>query len=417
MRSDQSPDASRPVLRPLTVAIAAALGANLASSPGAAQDAPERIVADDVIVVTASRRDASIQELPMSVTAIRGEDLERRRLTTLTEVSRWVPGLTVVEQGARGADLMAYRGLNVGSLNASEFLDNGSGGTVATYVGEIPLYLDLKMHDVARVEFLSGPQGTLYGAGTLAGAVRYIPRAPDLEEFSADFHGDLYAVSESDDPGYEADAVFNAPIVEGRLAFRGSFYYQDDPGFIDYPYLVIDPGVSDPQPDPNDPVAVASNLYRVDDANTEEVTSGRLSLLWQATDGISATFNYYDQTWKAGARSVNHRESFGTGNYESGHRFLEPEERQTSLFSVELVVDLGFAELTSATGVSTYDQMGQRDQTDFYLDQEWGYESFPSFVSFTRELATEDRLNQELRRERNESGGCELDRRAVLQRL
>jgi outer membrane receptor protein involved in Fe transport len=384
-----------PSLHPLTLAIATVIGSSVSFESARAQDAVDG--AGEVVIVTASRRASAVSELPFNVTVLSGGELEEQRITNLTELARWAPGMTVVDQGARGADLMTVRGLNTRSLDASEFLDNSGGSTVATYVGEIPVYLDLKLHDLERVEILLGPQGTLYGQGTLGGAVRYIPNAPDTEQVSFDLHGDLYDLSQSDGPGYEASAVINVPIVDDKLAFRGSVYYLDDPGFIDYPYLVREPGVSNPQPDLNDPVEVAANLWRADDVNSEEVTSSRLALLWDVSDTLDLTFNYYLQDWQAGGRSVNHRDSFGSGNYESGHRFLEPEERETSLFSVELVADLGFAELTSATGVSTYDQQGQRDQTDFYLDQEWGYETFPSFVSYTREMQTEDRVNQELR--------------------
>jgi iron complex outermembrane receptor protein len=225
-------------LNPMTVAISAALGASVAFPVARAQAIAEEVATDDVVVVTASRRATTVEDAPYTITAVPGEELERKRLTTLTEVARDVPGLTVVDQGARGADLMTFRGLNVRSLDASEYLDNSGGNTVATYVGEIPVYLDLKMFDVQRVEFLPGPQGTLYGAGTLGGAVRYIPQAPDTDAFSVDVHGDVYALKHSGDPGYETDAVFNAPIVDGKLAFRASVYYLDDPGFIDYPYLV-----------------------------------------------------------------------------------------------------------------------------------------------------------------------------------
>ena len=382
---------------PMTAAIAAVLGASFSLPAARAQDAPQATATDDVVLVTATRRAVDIREVPFSITALPGDELTDNRLTSLPEISRHVPGLTVVDQGARSADLMTFRGLNVSSLDASEFLVNSSGGAVATYVGEIPVYVDLNTIDLERVEFLPGPQGTLYGAGTLGGAVRYIPKAPDLDDFAVQVHGDIYSLSHSNDPGYATDAVINAPIVEGKLALRASYSQLDDPGFIDYPYVVVEPGVSNPQPDFNDPAAVAANLRYVEDVDTLEVASGRLALLFTPGDRLAATFNYYDQSSKAGGRTVNHRDSFGTGNYESGHRYVEPEDRETTLFSTEIVVDLGFAELTSATGVATYELWGQRDQTDLYLDNEWGYETYPAFTSYTRELQEEDRFNQELR--------------------
>jgi outer membrane receptor protein involved in Fe transport len=289
------------------------------------------------------------------------------------------------------------RGLNVISLNASEFLDNTSGDTVATYLGEIPLYVDYKMKDVQRVEVLLGPQGTLYGAGTLGGAIRYIPRAPDTSAFSVEAHGDTYSLAHSSGAGYQADGAFNVPIIDGKLAFRAALSYVDDPGFIDYPYVLRTPGVSNPQPDFGNPADVAANLRRVDDADWEQTSSGRLALRWDASDAVQATFNYYFQNADVGGRSVDHRAAFGTGEYEAASRFLEPNERDNSLLSAEIVADLGFAKLTSATGVSSYDQLGQRDQTDLLLDFEVGYETFPSFAAYTRDSSQEDRVNQEIR--------------------
>lgn len=393
-------------LRPLTAAVAAAVSGSAVIDCAVAQEgeAARSGTPFEVVVVTASRRETSVQDLPFNITALSGETLERQRLTTLNEFARWVPGLTVLEQGARGGSLMTVRGLNVLSLNASEFLDNSGGGTVATYVGEIPLYVDLKMKDVERVEVLIGPQGTLYGAGTLGGAVRYIPRAPDTETFSADFHGDMFNLAASDGLGYEAGAIVNVPIIEGRVAFRGSFSYLDDPGFIDYPFLVREPGVSNPEPDFTIPAEVAANLRREEDANFEQTLSTRLSLLWDVSDTVQATFNYYLQDQEVGARTINHGDSFATGNYESAHRFLEPNDRKNSLLSAEIIVDLGFAELTSATGMSAYDETGQRDQTDLLLSFEYGYETFPAFAAFTREIADEERFNQELRLVSTSSG-------------
>src|SRR5690606_23823427 len=147
------------------------------------------------------------------------------------------------------------------------------GDTVQTYLGDVPLYLDLKMHDIERVEVLMGPQGTLYGAGTLGGALRYIPRAPDTQRYSFDVHGNAFSVTHGGS-GLEGGAVVNMPIVGDMLALRASVSWLDDPGFIDYPYLVREPGVSDPEPDMTDPAAVAANLHRQKDANWEETVSG-----------------------------------------------------------------------------------------------------------------------------------------------
>src|SRR5690606_26819764 len=360
--------------RPLAAAVAAAIGATSMVDEASAQDG-----VSEEIIVTASRRETTVRELPFNVHATSGSVLEEQRIRDLADLARWVPGLTVVDQGGRAGNLMTVRGLNVTSLNATEFLNNSSGDNVQTYLGEIPLYVDLKMHDIERIEVLIGPQGTLYGAGTLGGAVRYIPRAPELDRFSLDLRGDVFGISHGDGTGFEGAFTVNVPLVDDRLALRTSLAWLDDPGFIDYPYLVRRPGVSNPQPDFGDPAAVAANLRGEKDVNWEETLTGRIALLVSPSDRLQATFSYYLQDQQAGGRSVNHRHSFGTGRYESAHRFLEPNDQENRLFSVEVVADLGFAELTSATGLSDYEQVGQRDQTDFLLDQEWGYEEFPSF--------------------------------------
>lgn len=393
MNTDVIAPRSEVRMKPLAAAVAVGVGAvcGIASVEAQAADPVEEVV------VTASRRETSVNDLPFNITALSGETLERRRINDLAELGRWVPGLTVVDQGGRASNLMVVRGLNVASLNASEFLENSSGDSVQTYVGDIPLYLDLKLHDIERVEVLIGPQGTLYGAGTLGGAVRYIPRAPELDSFSLDLEGDVFGVSHSEGTGFEGAFTVNAPLVADKLALRTSLAWLDDPGYIDYPYLVRVPGVSNPQPNFADPLDVAANLRGERDVNWEQTLTGRVALLLAPSDRVQATFNYYFQDQEAGGRSVNHRHSFGTGPYESAHRFLEPNDQRNRLFSVEVVADLGFAELVSATGFSEYDQLGQRDQTDFLLDQPWGYEEFPLFAAYTRERSADERTNQEIR--------------------
>jgi iron complex outermembrane recepter protein len=381
----------------VAAAVAAALGI---ATPGTAAWGQQ--VADDgapleEIIVTATRREANVQDIPFNIVALGAGALDELRITNLSTFTRAVPGLFVADQGPRGGNLMTVRGLNVSSITASESVGNGTGGTVATYLGDVPLYVDLKMVDMERVEALLGPQGTLYGAGTLGGAIRYIPNRADATQTEAEIGGRTYALGPIDGIGYEVQGLVNVPLIDDRLALRVVASYTDDPGFIDYDYIVREPGVSDPEPDFSDPAAVEANLRRVEDADTEETFSGRVNLAWQATDALDVNLTYYYQDQDVGARTVNHRLAFGTGRYVSAHRFLEPNDQQNQLLALELAWDLGFAELISATGVSKFESEGQRDQTDLLMDFGYGYEDFPQFAAYTRETAEEDTFNQELR--------------------
>jgi len=348
------------------------------------------------VTVTATRREERIQDVPLNITAINGSALIDQGISGLADLGRSVPGLFVVDQGGRSANRIIVRGLNATSVGAAEGVDNDGGGTVATYVGEVPLYVDLKPVDIERVEILMGPQGTLYGAGTLGGAIRYIPRRPSFDAPSLTLRGDTYGLAESDDLGGRGGFTINVPFSE-TLAFRASAEYLDDPGFIDYNFVVREPGVSNPQPDLSDPAAVDANLRRVKDANDEQTLFGRAALRFRPTDTIDATLSYFYQNMEVGARTIEQRDSFGTGEYESGLRVLEPSERRNQLLALEVTADLGFAELTSATGASRYNENGQRDQTDLLFTLAYSYESFPSFTAFTREDQKDKTFNQELR--------------------
>lgn len=369
-----------------------------------AQDAPpaEEVAATpeatrlDDIVVTATRRDKGLQDIPFNISAVRGEDIDRQNLTDMESLARVIPGVFLLNQGARAASLVVIRGLNTSSIAASEGNGNANGGVMATYIGDVPLYVDLKLLDLDRVEVLLGPQGTLYGAGTLGGALRYIPNRPDFEKstFELDTSGSVRA--HSDNLGRSLTLVANQPVSE-TMAIRASAGYFYDPGFIDYNHLVREAGVSDPEPVLTDPADVAANLRRKKDADDEDTTTARVALGVQLTPALRGDLTYHYQMQDAGGRTVNHVGSYDTGPYESAHRFVEPNERENQLASLELNADLGFATLTSATGYSRYDEVGQRDQTDLLLNFEYGYEDFPSFAAFTRETSDEKSINQELR--------------------
>ena len=303
---------SQPVaihMKPVAAAVAIAVGA--VPTVVVAQDARAPSAMLEEIVITATRRTEGVQDIPINIAAFSGQVLEHKRITDLATFSRQVPGLMVVDQGPRGGDIMTARGMNADSLNGSEFLDNSSGDSVGMYIGDIPVYVDLKLYDMERIEVLLGPQGTLYGSGTLAGAVRYIPRKPDTEAFAAEIHAQAYSMDESDDAGFQGDFWVNVPIVADKLAFRGVFGYLDDPGFIDYNYLVINPGVSNPQPDFSNPADVSANLFSVEDVNDQQTTTARLALLWNITDNLETVLSYTYQNQESGGRTVTHQAAFG----------------------------------------------------------------------------------------------------------
>ena len=260
-------------------------------NPAVAQTATASNDTLELIIVTATRRTESIQDVPLNITAVGSAMIEQQGFRDLTELGAWVPGLYIIDQGSRAANRIVIRGLNADPAASSVGLGNNSGGTVATYVGEIPMYVNLMLNDLERVEVLMGPQGTLYGAGTLGGAIRYIPTKPQFDSFQAIVRGDAYTYSESDDAGGEIGFTVNWPISD-TLALRASLDYLDDPGFIDYPFLVREVGVSNADPDLTDPADVNANLRGKEDVNDEQTTSGRIALRWEPNDSFDATFTY-----------------------------------------------------------------------------------------------------------------------------
>lgn len=365
-----------------------------------AEDVAIEIEGIERIEVTGSRRTLTVQNAPINITALDSDVMKDQNITQLSDVARWVPGLTVQDQGGLENSPIIVRGLNTNSSGP-----DSDGETVATYIGEIPLFVDMKIIDVERVEVLIGPQGTLYGAGTLGGAIRYLPNKPILDETSGSIYGDVFNLAHSDDTGSETGFVFNTPLIDDTLGLRFAFNYLDEPGYVDYGYTVRETGVSLPDPDWSNPAAVEQNIKRVDDANSEQTTTARIMLRWQPSDTIDTTLSYFYQRQKIGGRSIVHANSLSNanplsnivGDYDSAYRNLESAEHENSLISLEITADLGFAELTSATGFSKSELDSQRDQTDFLIGLDYSYEEFPAFSAFTRDEDESETFTQEIR--------------------
>lgn len=367
--------------------------------PAAATVVPSISSAQDTVIeeitVTATRRDASVQDVPINISAIGAAQIEEQGFDNISELLAYVPGINAVNQGGRNGNEIIVRGLNADPLGQGG--GNDIGTTVATYIGEVPIPLDFRLRDLQRVEVLLGPQGTLYGAGTLGGAVRYIPNKPNAQERLFQVRGDTYSIGEGSGLSVDVGATFNLPLSD-TFSIRGTVDRLDDKGFVDYPAVVQQPGVSEPDVDLNDPAAVAANLAPVSDANGQDLLSGRLAVRWEPNDRLDATLTYYFQEEDNEGRTVSsNRGAFPVGRYASASRVLEPNEEESSLLALEVIADLGFAELTSATGLGNYEEVGQRDQTDLLISLEYSYETFPTFTAFTREEEEDEFFSQEVR--------------------
>jgi len=386
---------------PVTAAVATALGSIMGMGIATAAELP------DELVVSATRRDTSVQEVPYSLSAIQGAQLEALQIRDLSDIARWAPGLYQVDQGLREANRLVMRGINASSIAAPELLRNTQGDRVSTYFGETPVYVNLAPIDLERVEVLRGPQGTLYGSRSLAGTVRYLPNAPQTDEMTLDGHVRGYAVKESSDLGYDVDGVINIPVIEDTLALRAVLGQWSRPGFVDQPYVVKQAGVSCPEPFFSDAGCTENDLESVKDTNDLDVTTARVSLLWDQSDTFSATLSYAYQREKSGGRQISSRESMAVitdpstggpldiGDYASGMRFLEKNERENQIWNLTWTLQLDGAELLSTTSYNTYEQEGTRDQTDLLLL--YGYGDFPAFSAFTDDVTDDEALTQEFR--------------------
>ena len=378
------------------------------ASPVLAQDAipgTEETARQSTVYVTATRRQGTVQDVPINIAAVGAAQLEEQGISELADLISYVPGINIVDRGGRQGNPIIVRGLNADPIGSGDG-DNSGGGTVATYLGEVPLFIDLKLNDMERVEVLLGPQGTLYGAGTLAGAIRYIPKKPDFEGYSFELRADAYQYSEAEDLSTDMGITVNLPVSD-TFAIRGSVDFLQDTGFVDQPFLVRELGVSNPDPDFSDAAAVAANLYGAQDVDYEDAVSGRVAARWTPTEWLDGTLTYYYQQVEVGGRTISSQPAvynyggpetlFSAGDYDNAKRIAEPNKITNDLLALEVTADLGFAELTSATGYSTFKDDGNRDQADLLVSLEYSYELFPSFGAMTLEQGETDTFTQEMR--------------------
>lgn len=214
---------------PLATAISAILAG--ATAPAHAQDPQAEVGTLGQVMVTAQKREENLQDVPLSIQTFGTEQIEQLNIVDFADYVKYLPSVSFTSIGP-GFSVAYFRGVASGENNNH----SGPQPTVGMYLDEQPITtiqgaLDIHLYDIARVEALAGPQGTLYGASSMAGTIRIITNKPDPSGFDAGYGLELNSVEHGEE-GYTGEGFVNVPIGESA-AVRLVGWYRQDPGFID----------------------------------------------------------------------------------------------------------------------------------------------------------------------------------------
>ena len=242
----------------------------------------------DEITVTAQKREQSLQDVPVSITALDAQTLIDIGVTNFDDYVRQVPTLTAAGRGP-GNTTYYIRGMATRSITLSAVEAVGNSPNVALYLDEQPIQtigrnLDVYVTDMERIEVLAGPQGTLYGASSQAGTVRLITKKPVLNEFQS---GALFSISNTSggEMSTAVEAYMNIPLIDDKLAWRTVAYSANQGGFIDNKQATYDPLQFNSGTPAGIPRTLDDNtLLAKDDSNDADYQGFRTALKLQAND-------------------------------------------------------------------------------------------------------------------------------------
>ncbi len=313
------------------------------------QDQQEPETRGNTIIVTATKRDANIQDIPFSINAQTAEDIQRSGAVTLEDLSRNVAGLSVQNLGP-GQSQLSVRGVSAGQIVRDQ---PGVKEQVGVYLDESVISLslftpDLDLFDLNRVETLRGPQGTLFGSGSVGGTIRYITNRPELGVVEGMVEGNLNLV-DGDDIGWHVKGAVNVPLGD-NVAARAVGYYTSYGGFID-----------------------ALGPAGGEDINSGERYGGRLAIRFDNGEGLSITPRIVYQ--RVNADGFNRQEIFNlfaneftttvpAVTFDEREQYLllrEAFEDETLIADLVAEVELGGLVLTSVTSYTNRDILVSRD--------------------------------------------------------
>lgn len=321
------------------VALAADAGAaNVSTNETAATGAaPVRL---EEVIVTAEKRSERAIDVPVSVSAIDAADLTNNGYDQLKDYFDQVPGLSVSARGS-GRETLVLRGIttsNVGNPTVGVTIDNAPFGESASAAQMVP---DIDPFDLDHIEVLRGPQGTLYGASSIGGLIKYVMARPDTAGFSARTEVDGSSTQHGGD-GYGARGMVNIPVSDD-FAVRISAFKRQDPGYL------------------FDPLQNRKNV------NEGQVDGGRLALLWRINDAVSIQSSALIQDSEAGATSdvdvgFNYQPLYGPYEHE---RLPGTDGFHGSIhfYDTTIKVNLGWGNLEATSAYEQLRHIGPQDVT------------------------------------------------------
>ena len=301
------------------------------------------------VVVTAEKRATTVQDTPESIEAVSGSALESQGVASLASLAQGTPGVSLKSEGPSQTEI-EMRGMTS---------SGGNSATVGFYLDDIPLtgpasaqnghvVIDPDLYDLNRIEILRGPQGTLFGSGSMGGTVRMITNQPNLSEFQVTAQSVL---SGTDGGGFNHDdnVMFNLPIISDTLALRVVGTEDFTSGWIDR--IVADPFPivgGDPAGTVRGDVEDAPIEKQYPGSNAYQIYATRVSLLWQPTESLAITPAYFHETSMQNGISAYDSDP-GTEAHYQPFDIAEPLYDSLTAYSLNVNYKFQAFEVTSST--------------------------------------------------------------------
>lgn len=271
------------------------------------------------VLVTASKRGASsVLETPIAIQAITSEQLEEQGIAEFSDYARNISGLSFEDQGP-GDKKIVLRGMqSTGAATTGLYFDDLiiTGNNRQDGGGRQP---DIRLIDMERIEVLKGPQGTLYGAGSMSGTIRMITNKPDLTQTTGAVNGNMGYTAHANDPNYDYDAMLNVPLLEGKVGVRVVGYQSSLAGFVD------------------------DAMLGREGVNNQRVNGGRVALRWQIAEDLTLDAMWLNQdTESDGAAYYQPR----FGEYRQHNNTDSDWEEQLNAYNVALNWEMGHGSVT-----------------------------------------------------------------------